>query len=206
MGPRAGEINQFLRFVGIGRAQDEQNGVQSYVQRTLLVYIGWRIFEDNPVGGAGWQASTEYRVYGPYEPPNGARFNDSKLLLDPYAKAVAGKIDWDNSLFAYKLGAEQEDFELCESDSAPYVPKAAVIDNRASQQAACWSCSITKVSNSSPKPTSHHSTAHTSRPTRASPDMPRDIPCRSNCHMPTPAPVTSNRLPMKVALSSGMSL
>lgn len=62
---RAGEVNQFLRFVGIERAQ-AQNGVQSYVQRTLLVYIGWRIFEDNPIGGAGWQASSEYQVYRPY--------------------------------------------------------------------------------------------------------------------------------------------
>jgi len=62
---RAGEINQFLRFVGIGQTQ-RQNGVESYVQRTMLVYIGWRIFEDNPIGGAGWQASTEYRVYSPY--------------------------------------------------------------------------------------------------------------------------------------------
>jgi hypothetical protein len=62
---RAGEINQFLRFVGIGQTQ-RQNGVESYVQRTMLVYIGWRIFEGNPIGGAGWQASTEQRVYGPY--------------------------------------------------------------------------------------------------------------------------------------------
>ena len=64
---RAGQINDFLRFVGIGRAS-AQNGVQSYVQRTLLVYIGWRIFEDNPIGGAGWQASSEHRVYAPYLP------------------------------------------------------------------------------------------------------------------------------------------
>lgn len=63
---RAGEINQFLRFVGLERAKVEQNGVQSYVQRTMLAYIGWRIFEDNPIGGAGWQASSEQRVYGPY--------------------------------------------------------------------------------------------------------------------------------------------
>jgi O-antigen ligase len=65
---RADDFNQFLRFVGIGRATVQQNGVQSYVQRTLLVYIGWRIFEDNPIGGAGWQASSEQRVYGPYLP------------------------------------------------------------------------------------------------------------------------------------------
>ncbi len=64
---RAGNINQFLRFVGIGQAK-RQSGVESYVQRTMLVYIGWRIFEDNPIGGAGWQASSEQRVYGPYLP------------------------------------------------------------------------------------------------------------------------------------------
>ena len=63
---RAGEINQFLRFVGLEKAKVEKPGVQSYVQRTLLVYIGWRIFEDNPVGGAGWQASSEIPTYGPY--------------------------------------------------------------------------------------------------------------------------------------------
>jgi O-antigen ligase len=63
---RAGEINQFLRFVGLEKAKEETPAVQSYVQRTLLVYIGWRIFEDNPVGGAGWQASSELPTYGPY--------------------------------------------------------------------------------------------------------------------------------------------
>jgi len=35
-----------------------------------------------------------YRAEGPYEPENGARFNSSKLLLDPYAKAIAGTVDW----------------------------------------------------------------------------------------------------------------
>jgi len=65
---RAGEINQFLRFVGLEKAKAEKKAVQSYVQRTLLAYIGWRIFEDNPIGGAGWQASSELATYGPYLP------------------------------------------------------------------------------------------------------------------------------------------
>ena len=69
-----------------------------------------------------------YRVYGPYEPAQGHRFNGAKLLLDPYAKAIAGRIDWDNSMFAYKLGAEEEDFAVCDLDSAAHVPKAVVID------------------------------------------------------------------------------
>jgi O-antigen ligase len=80
---RAGEINQFLRFVGIERAKAEQNGVQSYVQRTLLVYIGWRIFEDNPIGGAGWQSSSEQRVYAPYLPAAHREFPGTPDLAFP---------------------------------------------------------------------------------------------------------------------------
>jgi O-antigen ligase len=80
---RADDFNQFLRFVGIGRAQVQQNGVQSYVQRTLLVYIGWRIFEDNPIGGAGWQASSEERVYGPYLPAAHREFPGTPELAFP---------------------------------------------------------------------------------------------------------------------------
>src|SRR4051812_11965402 len=44
-----------------------------------------------------------YRVYGPYEPHNGHRFNHHKLLLDPYAKAIAGSIIWHDSLFGYQV-------------------------------------------------------------------------------------------------------
>ncbi len=42
-----------------------------------------------------------YRVYGPYEPSNGNRFNASKVLIDPYAKAIAGKIRWGPEMFGY---------------------------------------------------------------------------------------------------------
>src|ERR687883_78935 len=45
-----------------------------------------------------------YRVYGPYDPANGHRCNSSKLLLDPYAKAIDGQIDGDESLFSYRFG------------------------------------------------------------------------------------------------------
>ena len=47
-----------------------------------------------------------YRVHGPWEPENGIRCNPNKLLLDPYAKATAGEIDWDQSLFGYNFGDE----------------------------------------------------------------------------------------------------
>ena len=45
-----------------------------------------------------------YRVHGAYDPEKGLRCNPAKLLLDPYAKATAGEIDWDQSLFGYDFG------------------------------------------------------------------------------------------------------
>ncbi|NDK57491.1 glycogen debranching protein GlgX [Pontibacter fetidus] len=69
-----------------------------------------------------------YRVQGPYEPENGHRFNQNKLLLDPYAKAISGPVEWHDSLFGYKVGDSAEDLSFSETDSAPFIPKAVVID------------------------------------------------------------------------------
>src|SRR6185369_5293105 len=71
-----------------------------------------------------------YRVHGPYEPQNGHRFNPNKLLIDPYAKAITGTIHWHDSLFGYKVGDQQEDLSFSDEDSAPFVPKCVVIDER----------------------------------------------------------------------------
>ncbi|MFL5809041.1 MAG: glycogen debranching protein GlgX [Flavisolibacter sp.] len=69
-----------------------------------------------------------YRVYGPYEPQNGHRFNPHKLLIDPYAKAIAGSVEWNDALFGYELGHPDEDLSFSDVDSAAYVPKSVVID------------------------------------------------------------------------------
>jgi isoamylase len=69
-----------------------------------------------------------YRVYGPYEPENGHRFNPNKLLVDPYAKAVNGTIKWNNSVFGYQVGDDGEDLSYNEEDSAEFIPKCVVID------------------------------------------------------------------------------
>ncbi|HEY3404735.1 MAG TPA: glycogen debranching protein GlgX [Ohtaekwangia sp.] len=69
-----------------------------------------------------------YRVHGPYEPSNGHRFNASKLLIDPYAKAIAGKIEWSDALFGYDVHSEEADLSFNEIDSAPFLPKCVVID------------------------------------------------------------------------------
>jgi glycogen operon protein len=70
-----------------------------------------------------------YRVYGPYEPQNGHRFNPNKLLIDPYAKALSGRVEWNNAIFGYEIGHAEEDLSFSEEDSAPYIPKSVVIDN-----------------------------------------------------------------------------
>ena len=70
-----------------------------------------------------------YRVYGPYDPVNGHRFNPNKLLIDPYAKALNGTGKWNDALFGYIIGNENEDLSYSETDSAPFVPKCIVIDD-----------------------------------------------------------------------------
>lgn len=69
-----------------------------------------------------------YRVHGPYDPENGHRFNPNKLLIDPYAKAIAGIITWHDALFGYIVGHPDEDLSFSETDSAPFIPKCVVIN------------------------------------------------------------------------------
>lgn len=69
-----------------------------------------------------------FRVHGKYEPQNGHRFNPNKLLIDPNTKAIAGTIDWHDSLFGYEIGSEEEDLSFSTQDSAPFMPKCVVID------------------------------------------------------------------------------
>jgi isoamylase len=69
-----------------------------------------------------------YRVHGPYDPKNGHRFNPSKLLIDPYAKAISGSNDWNNALFGYEVGHHDEDLSYNEVDSAAFMPKSVVVD------------------------------------------------------------------------------
>ncbi len=80
------------------------------------------------VAGVGPGTFYGFRVHGPYEPEAGHRFNPNKLLLDPYARAHAGKLVWDPAVFGYTLGAEGADLTLDERDSAPFVPKSVVVD------------------------------------------------------------------------------
>jgi len=70
-----------------------------------------------------------FRVSGPYEPDRGLRFNSAKLLLDPYAKAIAGQVNWGDEMFGYVVGGKGEDLTQDFRDDAWGVPKSVVIDS-----------------------------------------------------------------------------
>jgi len=74
---------------------------------------------------AGVQPGQRYgfRVHGPHDPQSGVRCNPNKLLLDPYAKAIDGDVDWDDSLFGYKFDAPHQ---RSDTDSARHLPKCVV--------------------------------------------------------------------------------
>ena len=74
-----------------------------------------------------------YRVHGPYDPQAGHRFNPSKLLIDPYAKALTGVIKWSDAMFGYRIGDPGEDLSYDERNNAGNMPKCVVID-----QAFTW--------------------------------------------------------------------
>ena len=69
-----------------------------------------------------------FRVAGPYDPEHGMRFNSSKLLLDPYAKAIAGEVIWADEMFGYAVSDKKEDLTQDFRDDAWGVPKSVVIE------------------------------------------------------------------------------
>ena len=87
------------------------------------------------------------RVHGPYDPANGHRFNPNKLLLDPYASAHVGSLQWDPAVFGYQMETA-DDLTFDERDSAPFVPKCSVIDPQfdwtgsRGRRLACWNDTV----------------------------------------------------------------
>ncbi len=70
-----------------------------------------------------------YRVHGPYDPERGHRFNAHKLLLDPYAKVLAGSFIWNDVHFGYRTQSSREDLSFDRRDNARGMWKAVVIDD-----------------------------------------------------------------------------
>lgn len=70
-----------------------------------------------------------YRVYGPYAPKEGNRFNHHKLLLDPYAKSIEGNFQWNDAHFAYVVGDSKKDLSFDRRDNSHVMPKCKVVDS-----------------------------------------------------------------------------
>ena len=105
-------------FDDSGKTEIERIALPEYTDQ---IFHGWL-----PEVGPGQRYG--YRVHGPYEPDAGHRFNPNKLLLDPYARAHAGKLKRDPAIFGYTIGHADEDLSYDERDSAPFVPKSVVVD------------------------------------------------------------------------------
>ncbi len=70
-----------------------------------------------------------YRVYGPYDPKRGHRFNHHKLLVDPYARALLGKLQWHAANFGYRVGSSRQDLSFDRRNNARYMPKSVVVSD-----------------------------------------------------------------------------
>jgi glycogen operon protein len=108
-----------------------------------------------------------YRVHGPYDPAAGHRFNPAKLVLDPYAKAIAGTVEWNDAMFGYRVGDPAGDLAPDDRDSAPFMPKSVVVDT-----AFTWG-------DDAPLRTPWHRTViyevHVKGMTTRHPDVPREL-------------------------------
>jgi glycogen operon protein len=106
-----------------------------------------------------------YRMCGPYSSGEGQRFNCHKLLIDPYARALAGQVTWNQAVFGYRLGEDDNVVDDC--DSAPFVPRSVVTNPHFD-----WE-------NDRPPNTPFHNSiiyeAHVKGMTALSPNVPEDL-------------------------------
>jgi glycogen operon protein len=101
------------------------DGSEERIELQQRTAFSWHCY----LPGVGPGQRYGYRVHGPYDPAHGRRFNGAKLLIDPYAKAIDGAVDWDAAnVLPYVPGGEDADLTLDESDSAPAIPKSIVVD------------------------------------------------------------------------------
>jgi isoamylase len=104
----------------------DEDGKEERIEVCDTTFFNWHCFVPGIAAGQryGW------RVYGPYDPERGLRFNPAKLLLDPYAKAIDGTVAWDRANVLPYVASSDEDADLTpdDEDSAPAMPHAVVVD------------------------------------------------------------------------------
>jgi isoamylase len=99
----------------------DEAGAETRVPMTQTA-LHWHVYLPGTVPGQRYG----FRVHGPWDPAAGLRCHPSKLLLDPYARAVEGEVDWDEACFTYRFG--DPDGPLNDADSAPHMPRAVVVN------------------------------------------------------------------------------
>jgi isoamylase len=107
---------------------DDEDEVERCIELTARRAMNWHVY----IPGIGPGQRYGFRVHGPFAPEEGHRFNASKLLIDPYAKAIDGTVDWShgaNALPYVPNGTEDADLERDDEDDAAAIPKAVVIDD-----------------------------------------------------------------------------
>jgi isoamylase len=104
----------------------DAHGVEERIELRERAAFNWHCY----LPGVGPGQHYGYRVHGPYDPATGKRFNAHKLLIDPYAKAIDGAVDWDaaNVLPYAPTGEADADLTIDVTDSASAIPKSVVID------------------------------------------------------------------------------
>jgi isoamylase len=104
----------------------DENGEETRIEVTERTAFNWHCY----LPGIGPGQRYGYRVHGGYDPASGHRFNPNKLLLDPYAKAIEGPVDWDaaNVLPYVPSGDEDADLEMDDEDDRDAMPKCVVVD------------------------------------------------------------------------------
>jgi len=106
----------------------DEDGEETRIQVTQRRALNWHCYLPDVRPGQRYG----FRVHGTYSPQEGKRFNPAKLLIDPYAKAIEGIVDWahDANVLPYVPdGTEDGDLEIDDEDDGPAVPKSVVIDD-----------------------------------------------------------------------------
>ncbi|WP_218081321.1 glycogen debranching protein GlgX [Anthocerotibacter panamensis] len=102
----------------------DEHGQEIRLPLTEKINFTWHGY----IPGVGPGQRYGFRVHGPHDPQQGYRFNANKLLIDPYAKALDAEVRHSREIFGYGWDDPAEDLSFSDLDSAPYVPKAVVID------------------------------------------------------------------------------
>lgn len=109
---------------GVDLCLFDENNQETRLSLTEVINFVWHGYVPEVRPGQRYN----FRVHGPYAPEEGHRFNAHKLLIDPYAKAIEGDIQFGEEIFGYAWGEEEADLVISELESSPLVPKAIVID------------------------------------------------------------------------------